>query len=133
MKCKKCGKELSKENFPLDWRSHYCNDCVKVFDDAIKNGAIVIRRRTQRESNTFPYEISGKNIKAEAPAGINQIKAIKRAKHLALKNNEKILFNYEPRGSMWFLEDYLEAHPKIKEDVERPSTLSRIFRKNGRN
>ena len=125
--CKKCGKKLDKEDYSLDWRSNYCNNCVDVFDIAIEHGAIVIRRCNQHDNDLYPYEISSKNIKSEADIGMNQVNAIKRAKELAKEQNDKILFNNGSHGSMWFLEDYLIAHPKIKEDVERPGFFSKLL------
>lgn len=49
---------------------------------------------------------------------MNQVQAIVLVRKIAEKEGIKtIIFEYTPHNSVWFLDDYLDAHPKIKRDV----------------
>lgn len=124
--------------------AYYCDICTDEFLKEIAKGAIIIRRRIGREDHIDRWHIcqgqelgfkvnygEEKRIKNYElpPMNINQIQAIKKGRELAKKYNVTAIFRYEPHQSMWFLEEYLNAHQKIKEDVERPSLFSKIFRK----
>jgi|GEM_PF-6955711 len=136
--CKKCGKLICYKNEESKLQAEYfsyCDKCTEEFNNAINKGAIIIRRRIGQEDHIFRWDIYQgnnihKNLGVDCPESMNQVQAIKTGKKLGEKYGVPVLFKYEPHSSMWFLEDYLEAHPKIKTEVEKPSFFSRIFRKN---
>lgn len=125
-RCKKCGRNIDEKQEVgyAGVEYNYCDKCLSEFEEAIENGAVIIRRRIGREDHIFRWEIyqgkppkDGERINAEAPMNMNQLQAIVRGRELAKKHNVPTIFKYEPHMSMWFLEDYLKAHPNIKKDV----------------
>lgn len=69
------------------------------------------------------YDGSGEGIER------TQVEALAAYLDLMEKHDCQGLFEYSPSGSRWLVEEYLEAHPGIAEDVEseRSGFLSGLF------
>jgi len=125
-RCKKCGSETSPDVF---WG--YCDKCNEEFDIAIQNGALLLYKGifSAVSPPVHYWHISRYLPGVDEPVfardylNFNQVKAIVEARRIAKKEGiDRIVFEYSPHYSRWFLDKYLEAHPGIKEDVLRAET-----------
>jgi len=113
--CKKCGSKTSNNSF---WG--YCVKCNEEFDTAIQNGAIILYNGSFRaDSNNWEIKryLSGE-VAISKNYNFNQLQAILEARMIAKREGiDKIVFEYLPHHSRWFLDEYLEAHPDLKKNV----------------
>lgn len=129
--CSKCGGEVkSEEEY---FKNYYCEKCLNRFQEIKDKGAIVIRRRLGRDDNILRWDIHHSGYEPECkaeppedteklwviPDGMNQVQAIKKGREWGRNYNLSVIFEYKPHQSIWFLDDYLKAHPKINNDVIR--------------
>lgn len=126
--CKKCGAKTSPDSI---WG--YCDGCNKEFDMAIQNGALILYKGVAVHSGPpVHYWMIRRYLPGEdTPVfsrdylNFNQVKAIVEARRIAKKEGiNRIVFEYSPHFSRWFLDKYLELHPGIKEDVLKTETRS---------
>jgi hypothetical protein len=54
----------------------------------------------------------------------SQVDGLARGKYISDETGLPALFKYESTGSRWVLDEYLEAHPKIRQQVHE--RLSRV-------
>jgi len=115
LSCMKCGSKTSTNSF---WG--YCTKCNDEFDTAIQNGAIILYNGSfQADSNNWEIKryLSGE-VAFSKNYNFNQLQAILEARRIAKRKGiDKIVFEYLPHHSRWFLDEYLEAHPNLKKDV----------------
>ena len=128
--CSKCGNELKPKLEEDHFKNNYCKKCLDRFYEIEDKGAIIIRRRLGRDDTIIRWDVyhNGYGLSYN-PDGINQIQAIKKGREWGRKYNLPIIFKYEPHQSIWFLDDYLKAHPKINNDVEKAekTIIEKIF------
>ena len=127
-KCARCGSDNAKPpRFNLHGEYEYCNECQDEFEQAKENGVVVRSRHTNREFDQLPYvvEVNVEGIDNPHTQSIsssnkpkNQTEALAMAKNLMDEHDLRGLFIYQKTGSLWLIDEYLEAHPGIAEDVE---------------
>ena len=117
--CKRCGAKTAPNSY---WG--YCDKCNKEFNMAIRNGALILYQPTFRESNSWEIRryLPRKNrivrVFYKEYSELNQVQAIVEARRIAKnKRIRKIVVEYLPNHTRWFLNEYLETHPKIKDAV----------------
>ena len=134
--CARCGAE-GVEPPNEYWDSYvYCDDCRAIIEDAKENGVVVRSRHGNRLSDEVPYEVTVNVDGIKNPHTVNssnrprnQVEALAMGKKIMRKHDLPGVFIYQKSGSEWLLEEYLEAHPGIAEDVENENKgfLSRLF------
>jgi len=117
--CKRCGAKTAPNSY---WG--YCDKCNEEFNIAIRNGALILYQPTFRESDLWEIRryLPRKNrmvrVFYREYSELNQVQAIVKARRIAKnKRIHKILIEYLPNHTRWFLDEYLETHPKIKDAV----------------
>lgn len=125
-KCARCGAPVSDTTHYLAQGPEYdyCRECFNEFERVKEEGVVVRSRHGNREFNRFPYEaprINGKDPK-------NQTEALAGALKKMRQNDVPGLFIYQKTGSYWLIDEYLEAHPGIAEDVEEYLESSKSLR-----
>jgi hypothetical protein len=122
--CARCGEELDTNEEPHWIQSSanydYCNKCCRVFEQTRDEGVVVRNRYGNRDYQGAPYE--GPGIGGQAPN--NQTEALAGGLRKMREKNIPGLFIYQKTGSYWLIDEYLEAHPSIANDVE--SLLERV-------
>ena len=114
--CTRCGRSLTGEQHYISKGSHYeyCNTCCEEFEHVQEQGVTVRSRHGNREFHRFPYDAP--KIDREHPQ--NQTKALAAGLKAIREKNVPGLFIYQKTGSYWLIDEYLDAHPSIAEDVE---------------
>lgn len=120
--CARCGAEEAGPpgvNMHRDY--NYCDECNETFNEVYENGVVVRSRHTNRASHMVPYEVGVRgnveDISYDATRPNNQTEALAMGKELMAKHSLPGLFIYQKTGSVWLVDEYLEAHPGIAEDV----------------
>lgn len=120
--CARCGAITESK---VDKWYTYCDECHTTFQQVRKNG--VTARSTHGESvrtiRGVPYVVSIGHEVDQTHLGFNshvgsQVEALGEAKKVMDQYDLPGLFKYNKTGSRWLIEEYLEAHPSIQEDVE---------------
>lgn len=116
--CARCGAFTDN---PAKGQYQYCEDCQQLFDEIRQNGVIV-----QQTPGSGGYEVYVTHESEEYSGGTesNQAEALARGKYIADDLGIEGLFEYEKAGSQWKLEEYLQEHPNVRQDVMQ--RLSRI-------
>lgn len=119
--CTRCGAEA--EESPAYGKYNYCDECVEMFEEIRKNEMLIRSRHGNREFDRYPYEVTGAGIQP------NQVKALAKGLDVAEKRGVRAVFHYQKTRLWWLVDEYLEAHPGIAEDVEkeRRGFLSRLL------
>lgn len=123
--CARCG--VTTDERPANSDYSYCQDCLDRFERARENGVLV--RYYVNAAGTMPegYYVSGPS--GDGGYAGSQTKALARAKKMMEKINVEGVFEYRPTQSQWLIDEYLEVHPGIAEDVEKENQgfFSRLF------
>lgn len=141
--CARCGAaNAGPPSLNLNGEYAYCDDCNAVFESIKENGVHVRSRHTNREFARLPYvvEVSAEGIDNPHAQTIysrnkptNQTEALAMAKQIMEEHDLPGVFVYQKSGSVWMIDEYLDAHPGIARDVENERTsrerswLSRIL------
>ena len=119
--CKRCGVKTSFDSY---WG--YRDKCNEEFDTAIRNGALVLYKPTfHAESKMWEirrYSPDKSDVPAllESYSDFDEFQAIVEARKIAKKKRiDKVVFEYLPTHSRWFLDEYLKTNPNLKEEVIR--------------
>lgn len=93
---------------------YYCDDCLDRFARVERAGVVV-----EQEESRGDYHILVTDQSASIDGGVekSQQDALARGKFIADECGLDALFKYEETGSTWILEEYLDAHPEIRQDV----------------
>ena len=136
MTCARCGASdsgLSALGPTVDYE--YCDDCNELFKDIHANGVTVRSRHTNDAFDQVPYVVGIADHSGPHTANIhdsnrpmNQVEALAMGKDAMEKYDLPGVFIYQKTGSVWLIDEYLDAHPGIAEDVrrERMSFLQKI-------
>lgn len=92
---------------------HYCNDCLNTFQEIEQHGVVV------EDTSGGPNHIivTAHDTSFDGGTESSQVDALARAKHITDDTGLSGLFKYGGSGSQWILDEYLEAHPDIRQDV----------------
>jgi hypothetical protein len=86
-----------------------------MFQQIRKNGVFVRSRHGNREFHRYPYVGPSPPGTDQPPQ--NQVEALAGAIEEMEKQSCRGVFHYQKTGSWWLVEEYLESHPGIAEDV----------------
>ncbi|KXA89432.1 hypothetical protein AKJ57_05310 [candidate division MSBL1 archaeon SCGC-AAA259A05] len=117
MECKKCKKEIEKNVSPLIPFSGYCRNCFKEFKKAIENGAVVVEWQVSHTPEWRGFMIYSRSKYFDRLEGNKEANAILKAKKIAKDKDTNILFKNKPDRKVWFIDEYLDQNPEIKEKV----------------
>ena len=92
----------------------YCDDCHDRFENVRESGVIV---RQIPDSGEYQIDVTTSTGRNQGGTEKTQVDALARGKHLADKYGLEALFEYQRSGSQWMLDEYLQAHPEIRQDV----------------
>lgn len=120
--CARCGGFTDN---PSSGEYYYCDECLRNFAEVEESGVIVDRRGDD-------YHILVTDSDASIDGGVEhtQVEAIARGKHIADECGVDGVFKYEKTGSRWLLDEYLQEHPEIRQDVH--ARLRRVPDRNSR-
>lgn len=110
--CSRCGSAVHADT---ERTHHYCDDCKAVFDEVREHGVTVRSRHGNREFHQFPYE-GPSYYPNRGPE--NQVEALACAKIRMEETDSRGVFIYQKRNSRWLIDEYLDAHPDIADDVQ---------------
>lgn len=116
-KCARCGDPVIGKKHWISKGSqyNYCDECCEEFENVKEGGVTVRSRHGNREFRRFPYEAP--QINGEDPK--NQTEALAAGLKVMREEDVRGLFIYQKTGSYWLIDEYLDAHPSIAEDVEK--------------
>ena len=78
------------------------------------NGVIV---EEDPEQDEYHIIVTARDASVDGGSEQSQIDALARGKYVADETGLSAIFKYETSGSRWLLDEYLEAHPDIRQDV----------------
>ena len=110
--CARCGDFTDNQ---AQKKYNYCNDCEDLFKE-IRNSGIVIEPLGRPKGYDIRITSSKKGYSGGRES--NQIDALARGQWLMDELNVRGIFTYHGSGSIWPVEEYLEAHPKINRKVQ---------------
>lgn len=131
--CPNCGEPSSElDHFSWGGGYRYCPECRRDFERIREEGVVVQGRQGMSaadEGLIKKYAITLRGDEDDLREADSQVEALSVAKDLMDEYDLPGLFIYPPSGSVWHLEDYLETHPEVAEDVSQHSAglLSRLF------
>jgi len=109
--CARCHRFTDAE--PVG-KHRYCDQCRNRFREIEQHGVVI------EGGGRNDYYIT---VTADADASVSggkeygQAEALARAKRISDETGLDVLFKYEPNGSRWLLDAYLEEHPSVRQDV----------------
>lgn len=109
--CVRCGDFT--DNDP-EGEYHYCDDCLDTFDEIEQSGVIV---EQDEPGGDYHIVVTGHETSLDGGTELSQHEALARAKYISDEENVPALFEYERTGSRWILDEYLQEHPSIRQDV----------------
>jgi hypothetical protein len=98
----------------------YCDDCLDRFNNIEQNGVVV----TDTENGDVQITVTADDGSVDGGIEQSQADGLARGKYIMDETGLKGVFKYERSGSVWILDEYLQAHPKIRQQVNR--RLSRV-------
>ena len=109
--CARCNAFTDNET---DQQYQYCDACLDEFATIEHSGVII-----EQETSGGDYHIIVTSADASLDGGqeASQVDALARGKYIADECNLRGLFKYDHSGSTWVLDEYLQAHPSIRQDV----------------
>ncbi|WP_340099473.1 hypothetical protein [Salinibaculum salinum] len=99
---------------------HYCNDCLQTFQEIEQHGVVV----EDTDGGDVHVIVTAHETSFDGGTESSQVDGLARAKYIADETGLDGLFKYGRSGSRWVLDEYLEAHPEIRQDVHE--RLSRV-------
>ena len=114
--CIRCGDFTDT---PADGEYHYCDDCRDRFLEIESSGVIV--EQTDDEVHII---VTANDSTFDGGTESSQIDGLARGKYISDETGLPALFKYNPTGSRWILDEYLQQHPSIRQDVQK--RLSRV-------
>jgi len=117
--CSRCGSAVDTDNKRTH---HYCESCEAVFDEIRENGVTVRSRHGNREFERDPYDAPTYYADRHPQ---NQVEALACGKIKMERTDSRGVFIYQRRGSRWLIDEYLNAHPGIADDVQQEIELIR--------
>lgn len=109
--CERCG--AFTDNL-AEGQYHYCNDCLDCFAEIESNGVII---KEDPSDNEYHVMVTAQESSVNGGSEQSQVNALARGKYIADETGLPVLFKYETSGSRWVLDEYLRAHPDIRQDV----------------
>lgn len=109
--CVRCGAFTDN---PAEGDYHYCDECLEIFSEIEKSGVIV-----EQEDPGGRYHVIVTDRDSSLDGGMekSQTEALARGKYIADEVGENALFKYAESGSIWVLDEYLQEHPEIRQDI----------------
>lgn len=130
--CARCGAFTDN---PAERKYHYCDDCHATFDAIRENGVVIQPRRRKRDYQVIVTADIDEHLGGREP---NQVEAIARGKYIADRHGLDAMFEYHGTGSLWLIDEYMQAHPDIRRkavdrisrvpDKRTPGLIRRLFR-----
>lgn len=109
-----CARCSAFTDNPAEGDYPYCNDCHSYFENIRESGIIV---QQMPDSEGYRIYVTANKGRNQGGTEKTQVDALARGKHLADKYGLEALFEYQRSGSRWVLEEYLQEHPEIRQDV----------------
>lgn len=110
--CVRCGAFTDN---PADGDYHYCDNCLDQFSEIEQSGVIM---EQAEPGNDYHVIATNHDAAVEGGAEYSQTEALARGKYIADEYNLDAIFKYKRTGSIWILDEYLEAHPEIRQEVQ---------------
>ncbi|MFC7073256.1 hypothetical protein ACFQJ7_01420 [Halovenus rubra] len=95
-----------------DKEYHYCDSCLDRFHEVTQSGVIV-----EQTGDQYTITVTNQNTELDGGREKSQVDALARAKRICDEYGVEGLFKYERTGSRWLLDEYLEAHQSVSQDV----------------
>lgn len=98
---------------PANGEYHYCDDCREKFAEIERRG-VVVEHDSDGEVHVV---VTDHDETFDGGTERSQVNGLARGKYIAEETGLPALFKYQRSGSRWVLEEYLQAHPGIRQDV----------------
>jgi len=108
--CVRCGDFTDN---PSDGEYHYCDECLDYFA-AVEERGVIIEHESDGDVHVI---VTANNESFDGGSEQSQIDGLARGKHIAEQTGLPAIFKYKATGSCWELDEYLQAHPKIRQNV----------------
>lgn len=95
--------------------SGYCRECFEEFSEAMEEGAIIVEKHVSGAWDG--YMIYSDFESYERSEDLSRVEAFVLGREIGEEEDVDVLFKDQPKNSVWFMDDYLEAHPELKEKV----------------
>ena len=115
--CVRCGDFTDT---PKDGDYHYCMDCQDQFAEIEERGIIV----EDTAGDEVHVIVTAHDSSFDGGTEQSQVDGLARGKFISDETGLPALFKYEQTGSKWVLDEYLQSHPEIRQQVHE--RISRI-------
>jgi len=115
--CVRCGDFTDN---PSEGDYHYCSSCQERFSE-IEDRGVIVEDTTGDEVHVI---VTAHDESFDGGAENSQIDGLARGKYISDETGLPAVFTYERTGSRWILDEYLESHPGIRQEVYQ--RLSRV-------
>lgn len=92
---------------------YYCNSCLDRFAEIEQRG-VIVEDATDGEVHVI---VTASDESVDGGTEQSQVDGLARGKHIADETGLPALFKYERSGSRWLLDEYLQAHPDLRQQV----------------
>jgi len=108
--CARCGAFTDN---PAEKDHHYCDTCLDRFAEIEQHGIVI----EQDTDGTVHVIVTARDVSVDSGTEHSQVDGLARGKHIAEETGLDAIFTYQPTGSTWLLDAYLQAHPSIRKEV----------------
>ena len=109
--CVRCGAFTDN---PAEEDYHYCDECLDRFAEIERSGVIV---EQNEPGGDYHVIVTDQNASLDGGTELSQTDALARGKYICDECGLDGLFKYKRTGSRWVLEEYLRAHPSLRQEV----------------
>jgi len=109
--CVRCGAFTDN---PADGDYHYCDDCLDRFAEIEQSGVVV---EQDEVGGDYHVIVTNRDASLDGGTEYSQTEALARGKYIAEECDLDAVFKYKRTGSIWILDEYLEAHPELRQKV----------------
>lgn len=114
-----CARCSDFTDNPSNGECRYCDTCQEAFQAVRQRGVIV-----EQVDDGYHVYVTANDDRYGGGVEPSQVDGLARGKHIADELGVDALFSYDQTGSRWLLEEYLRAHPGIRQEVtERVSRV----------
>lgn len=129
--CKRCGKSIDKLSSSVPM-SDYCRKCFEEFSEAMEEGAIIVEKHVSGSWNGYMIYSDFKSH--ERSVDLSKVEAFVLGREIGEQGGVDVLFKDQPKDNVWFMDNYLKAHPEIEKKVieiedSKRDALGRLVKK----
>jgi len=109
--CVRCGAFTDN---PADGDYYYCDECLDRFAEIESTGVVI---EQEEVGGDYYVTVTDRDASLDGGRELTQTEALARAKYIVDECRIEGVFKYERTGSRWVLDEYLQEHPSIQQEV----------------